>query len=102
MPEAADEIVVPGFPVRIVGKSFKAPIAATLPVASAKRHAASTFGPIDPAGKLYSRIAFGLAFRNALAVGFPNRHGGVLWGKGSTNRFGRVDTKKTSAFIRID
>ena len=71
MLDAADEIVVPALPARIAGKSFSAPIAALLPVASAKWQAASTFGPIEPAGNLKSRIACGLARLNALAVGFP-------------------------------
>ena len=71
MLDAADEIVVPALPARIAGKSFSAPIAALLPVASAKWQAASTFGPIEPAGNLKSRIACGLARRNALAVGLP-------------------------------
>jgi hypothetical protein len=63
MSNAADKTVVPALPVRIAGKSFKAPIAALLPVASAKRQAASTFGPIEPAGKLKPRIAWGLAIQ---------------------------------------
>ena len=46
-------------------------MAATLPVASAKRQAASAFGPMEPAGKLNSRITFGLPLRKAFAVGFP-------------------------------
>ena len=71
MLDAADVIVVPAFPARIAGKSFSAPIAALLPDVSAKRQAASTFGPIEPAGNLKSRIAWGLARRNALAVGLP-------------------------------
>ena len=40
---------MPAFPAMIGARSVSAPIAAVLPVDVAKRHAASTFGPIDPA-----------------------------------------------------
>ena len=42
--------VVPAFPARMSGRSFSAPMAARFPVASTKRQAASTFGPIEPVG----------------------------------------------------
>ena len=42
---------MPAFPAMIGARSVSAPIAAVLPVDVAKRHAASTFGPIDPAAK---------------------------------------------------
>jgi hypothetical protein len=52
-------------------KIFQRPMAADFPVALAKLHAASTLGPIDPAGKVNAAIASGGARRKTLAVGFP-------------------------------
>ena len=46
-------------------------MAAGLPVALAKRHAAATFGPMDPAGKSNPAIASGLARRKILESGSP-------------------------------
>ena len=40
---------VPRSPRRMAAASPRAPMPATAPVASAKRHAASTLGPIEPA-----------------------------------------------------
>src|SRR6185312_8604713 len=68
---AAVVIVVPASPRSMFARSFRAPIAAGLPVASAKWHAASTFGPIEPAGKLKPRMVSGAARRIARAVGLP-------------------------------
>ena len=46
-------------------------MAAGLPVASTKRHTASTFGPIDPAGKERARSPAGVARRTGRACGVP-------------------------------
>ena len=73
MLDAADVIVVPAFPARIAGKSFSAPIAALLPDVSAKRQAASTFGPIEPAGSLKSPLPGGSLDEMPLQLACPNR-----------------------------
>ena len=46
-------------------------MAAFLPVVVAKRQAASTLGPIEPAGKGKAAIASGLARRIARWLGLP-------------------------------
>ncbi len=46
-------------------------MAATLPVAVAKRRAASTFGPMEPGGKLNRPIAAGETLKIALAPDVP-------------------------------
>ena len=47
-------IVVPASPAMIPLRSASAPIAALFPVADANRHAACTFGPIEPAANSYA------------------------------------------------
>ena len=51
--------VVPAVPLMIPLISASAPIAAALPVLSANWHAASTFGPIEPAANSNALIAAG-------------------------------------------
>ena len=63
MPSTSVEIVVPSAPARISLSCASAPIAARLPVARAKRQAASTFGPIDPAANFIAASASGDARR---------------------------------------
>jgi len=68
-PRSDAEIVVPARPARIWSRSASAPIAAVFPVDLAKRHAASTFGPIDPAANEIAFNASGEACLIALCVG---------------------------------
>src|SRR5829696_2467441 len=52
---------VPAVPLRIGDRSLNAPMTASLPVVRAKSTAASTFGPIDPAGNERRLSSLGLA-----------------------------------------
>ncbi len=52
MAAAPATTVVPASPRSMRAVSSSAPMHAGRPVASANSHAASTFGPIDPAGKV--------------------------------------------------
>ena len=56
-PPQAGTTIVPAEPSTIANAWSMAPIAAQRPVASTKRQAASTFGPIDPGGETYARAA---------------------------------------------
>jgi hypothetical protein len=67
----AGNTVLPTSPAMIRFRSAKAPMAAGFPVAAANRHAASTFGPIEPAAKEIPTRAFGEVLRIGLYVGFP-------------------------------
>ena len=58
---------VPFSPRTMAGISARAPIAATCPVFTAKRQAAATLGPMEPAGKLCFEMAAGLALWMAFA-----------------------------------
>ena len=63
--------MVPAFPATIAVASSSRPMAAMSPVSSTNRHTASTFGPIDPAGKSSRRSAAGVARRIGTAAGVP-------------------------------
>ncbi len=71
MPGSFELTVVPASPVMILPRSASAPMAAFFPVAAANRHAASTFGPIDPAANDIAERAEGDARRMAFCVGLP-------------------------------
>ena len=62
---------MPVSPAIISLESASAPIAADFPVAAANRHAAATFGPIEPAGNGIAMRAAGDARRMAFCVGLP-------------------------------
>ena len=62
---------MPASPAMIALRSDNAPIAASLPVAAANRHAASTFGPIEPAAKGIPARASGDVRRMGRCVGLP-------------------------------
>ena len=70
MLDAADVIVVPAFPARIAGKSFSAPIAALLR-RFCKTASCINFRSHRTRREFEVAIAWGLARRNALAVGLP-------------------------------
>ncbi len=71
MPDSFDDTVVPVSPAMIRLRSASAPIAAVFPVAAANRHAAATFGPIEPAANGIAMRAAGDARRIAFCVGLP-------------------------------
>lgn len=68
---ASFQTVVPFSPRIAAGMSGSAQITALPPVARAKSCAASTFGPIDPAGKSKASSASGVALRIARRSGLP-------------------------------
>src|SRR5438874_6318303 len=71
MADSFELTVVPASPAMILPRSPSAPMAARFPVAAANRHAASTFGPIDPAANDIADRADGDARRMAFFGGFP-------------------------------
>jgi len=64
--------IVPALPATMAWASASAPIAAMAPVRSTKRQAASTLGPIDPAGNSWLRSAAGVERWMGAAAGVPN------------------------------
>ena len=63
--------MVPAVPSTIATASSSRPMAAMSPVTSTNRQAASTFGPIEPAGKSSRRSAEGVARSIGSACGVP-------------------------------
>src|SRR5712691_733728 len=65
------ETIVPAVRSSSAAASPRRPMAAMPPVASTKRQTASTFGPIDPAGKVRARSSLLVTARSGRACGVP-------------------------------